>query len=121
VAWHRPARRSPDCVGQHRGRSLDLATALKIVDDAPDIDRLVVCPGDACAPNTLIDDDGRCSGHVDLGSLGTADRWADLAIATWSATWNYGPGWETTLLEAYGVDPDPRRSAYYRLLWELDP
>jgi aminoglycoside phosphotransferase len=24
-------------------------------------------------------DDGRCRGHVDFGSLGVADRWADLA------------------------------------------
>ena len=39
--------------------------------------------------------DGRCSGQVDLGELGVADRWADLAVATWSTTWNYGPGWET--------------------------
>jgi kanamycin kinase len=50
--------------------------------------------GDACAPNTLISHDGHCSGHVDFGALGTADRWADLAIATWSTIWNYGPGWE---------------------------
>ena len=27
--------------------------------DAPPADRLVVCHGDACAPNTLIADDGR--------------------------------------------------------------
>ena len=40
----------------------------------PLIDRLVVCHGEACTPNTLIDVDGRCSGHVDLSSLGTADR-----------------------------------------------
>ena len=38
------------------------------VGDQPCIDRLVVCHGDACAPNTLIDDDGHCSGHVDLGT-----------------------------------------------------
>ena len=57
--------------------------------DPPPIDRLVVCHGDACAPNTLIDDDGHCSGHVDLGDLGVADRWADLAVATLSLDWNY--------------------------------
>jgi kanamycin kinase len=87
--------------------------------DPPPIDLLVVCHGDACAPNTLIDDEGNCSGHVDLGALGVADRWADLAIATWSVNWNYGPGWEGALLNAYGVAPDPERSRYYRLLWDI--
>lgn len=89
--------------------------------DVPDVDLLVVCHGDACAPNTLVDDDGSWSGHVDLGALGVADRWADLAVATWSTGWNYGPGWEGRLLAAYGVDPDPDRLAYYRLLWDADP
>jgi aminoglycoside phosphotransferase len=65
-------------------------------------------------------DDGRWSGHVDLGALGLAGRWADLAVATWSTTWNYGPGWETPLLQAYGVAPDPDRTRYYRLLYDLD-
>jgi kanamycin kinase len=87
----------------------------------PPIDRLAVCHGDACAPNTLVTSDGRWSGHVDLGALGTADRWADLAIATWSADWNYGPGWEAELLAAYGVVPDRDRIRYYRLLWDLGP
>jgi len=50
-----------------------------------------------------------------------ADRWADLAIATWSAEWNYGPGWERPLLDAYGIRPDPDRTRYYRLLWDLGP
>jgi aminoglycoside phosphotransferase len=102
-------------------RALGIDGALRLLGDAPPVDKLVVCHGDACSPNTLIGDDGRCCGHVDLGELGVADRWADLAIATWSTNWNYGPGWETVLLEAYGVDPDPVRTAYYRLLWELGP
>ena len=100
-------------------RHLTLERALQIVKDPPPADRLVVCHGDACAPNTIIDTAGTWSGHVDLGSLGIADRWADLAIATWSTQWNFGPGWEHTLLEAYGSDPDPERTAYYRLLWDL--
>ena len=82
-------------------------------------DNLVVCHGDACAPNTLLGEDGRWSGHVDLGLLGVADRWADLAVATWSAEWNYGPGWDNLLLNAYGIRPDPDRTRYYRLLWDL--
>lgn len=87
--------------------------------DIPPVDRLVVCHGDTCAPNTLVGDDGTCTGHVDLDALGVADRWADLAVASWSTTWNYGPGWEEPLFEAYGVQPDRRRIRFYRLLWEL--
>ncbi|MFI9783542.1 aminoglycoside 3'-phosphotransferase [Kitasatospora sp. NPDC051984] len=93
--------------------------ALAILADPPPPDAEVVCHGDACAPNTLVGDDGRPTGHVDLGTLGVADRWADLAVASWSTVWNYGPGWERPLLEAYGVEPDEQRLAYYRLLWDL--
>ncbi|OEV08409.1 aminoglycoside phosphotransferase [Streptomyces nanshensis] len=93
--------------------------ALELLAAPPPADGLVVCHGDACAPNTLIGDDGECSGHVDLGALGVADRWADLAVATWSTQWNYGPGWEEPLLDAYGIEADPERITYYRLLWEL--
>lgn len=85
---------------------------------APSIDRLVVCHGDACAPNTLLTDDGRWAAHVDLGSLGVADRWADLAVASANLTLNYGPGWEATFFEAYGIAPDARLLAYYRALWD---
>jgi kanamycin kinase len=99
--------------------TLGLAGALLTVEHPPPVDRLVVCHGDACAPNTLIGDRGEWTGHVDLGTLGVADRWADLAVATWSTQWNYGPGWENTLLAAYGVEPDRERTAYYRLLWDL--
>jgi kanamycin kinase len=101
-------------------QQLSVEEALEFLADEPLTDEdLVVCHGDACAPNTLIGAGGRWSGHVDLGSLGIADRWADLAIATWSAGWNYGPGWEGLLLDAYGVEPDPERTRYYRLLWDL--
>jgi len=102
-------------------RRLQAAQALRRLEAVPPVDRLVVCHGDACTPNTLLTARGRWSGHVDLGSLGVGDRWADLAIATWSVTWNYGPGWEDRLLAAYGVTADPQRIRYYRLLWDLDP
>lgn len=100
---------------------LDPSSAIARLERAPPVDRLVVCHGDTCAPNTIITDDGTCGGHVDLGALGVADRWADLAIATWSTRWNYGPGWEGRLLDAYGIAEDPDRTAYYRLLWDLGP
>ncbi|WP_285137673.1 aminoglycoside 3'-phosphotransferase [Microbacterium sp. lyk4-40-TSB-66] len=93
---------------------------VRVPDDlreAPPVDRLVVCHGDACAPNTLIGDDGEWAAHVDLGALGVADRWADIAVAALSTEWNYGPGWHGALLDAYGVAPDAARLAYYRELW----
>ncbi|MCX4745592.1 aminoglycoside 3'-phosphotransferase [Kitasatospora sp. NBC_01287] len=108
AAWH------PDIP-----RPATVEHPLDLLADIPPLDGPVVCHGDACAPNTLVGDDGGCTGHVDLGALGVADRWADLAIATWSTRWNYGPGWEDPLLEAYGVERDQERITYYRLLWEL--
>jgi kanamycin kinase len=110
-----PADWHPDHAG------VSVPAALDLLADPPPVDELVVCHGDSCAPNTLITADGRWSGHVDLGDLGMADRWADLAVATWSTTWNYGPGWEIPLLDAYGIAPDPGRARYYRLLWDLGP
>jgi kanamycin kinase len=90
--------------------------------DAPPPDRLVVCHGDACSPNTLMSDDGAFSGHVDLGDLGVADRWADLAVATLSLDWNFpteGPGgFQEVLLDAYGITADVERIAYYRAAWD---
>ena len=83
----------------------------------PPVDVAVVCHGDACAPNTLLGDDGRPTGHVDMGSLGVADRWADIAVATLSLGWNYDGDHEERFLNAYGVAPDPVRTAYYRTLW----
>ena len=88
------------------------------VVNAPNPDRLVVCHGDACAPNTLMGDDGAFVGHVDIGDLGVADRWADLAIATMSLDWNYPGNYEAALLDAYGVPRDDARIDYYRALWD---
>ena len=105
---------------QPEHQHLSVPQALELIADIPPTDRVVVCHGDACAPNTLLTDDGRWSGHVDLGALGVADRWADIAVATWSTGWNYGPGWEDELLDAYGIQPDPDRTRYYRLLWDTD-
>ncbi|HEV7471351.1 MAG TPA: phosphotransferase [Pseudonocardia sp.] len=106
--------------GEDDHRHLTVDAALRILDDPPEPDVTVVCHGHACAPNA-----GRrgreLHGHVDLGDLGVGDRWADLAVATWSTVWNYGPGWERRLLDAYGVAPEPERTAYFRLVRDLGP
>ncbi|MEX0884902.1 MAG: aminoglycoside 3'-phosphotransferase [Phycisphaeraceae bacterium] len=102
-----------------KDRHPNVTDAQAQVHESPPIDRLVVCHGDACAPNTLLHDDGTFSGHVDLDTLGIADPWADLAVGAWSTEWNYGPGYDGIVYEAYGINPDPERIAYYRLLWDM--
>jgi kanamycin kinase len=86
--------------------------------DKPETESLVVCHGDYCAPNILIDGDG-ISGYLDLGELGVADEWWDLSVATWSVTWNFGAGYEELFLSEYGVAPDDIRMNYYRLLYDV--
>lgn len=107
--WSVPAR-----VENAEGRGIRVPAQFR---DAPPIDRLVVCHGDACCPNTLLSDEGEPLAHVDLGALGLADRWADIAVASMSTEWNYGPGWEDALIAAYGVEPDRERLDFYRDLW----
>ncbi len=114
-------RIDPDAQWHECHQHLTISAALELAAQIPETDKLVVCHGDTCAPNTLLTDDGRWSGHVDLGELGVADRWADLAIATWSVEWNYGAEWEPVLLDAYGIAPDAERTRYYRLLFDLGP
>lgn len=84
----------------------------------PASEDLVVCHGDYCLPNVLVEG-GEATGYLDLGELGVADRWWDLAVATWSLTWNLGPGFEELFLNEYGVSPDRDRTRFYRLLYDL--
>ncbi|MGO4444409.1 phosphotransferase [Mycobacterium sp. 2YAF39] len=95
------------------------------VTEGRHVDRLVVCHGDACAPNTLIDDDGQPSGHVDLGDLGVADRPPQaggapraISVAEWSLRYNYRGDWRGEFFDAYGIAPDQDRMDHYLRLWE---
>jgi len=80
-------------------------------------DDLVVCHGDPCLPNVFFDPDSlEVTGFIDLGRLGVADRYADLALTTaqLSNEWGLDPA---AFLSAYGLaDPDVRRLAFYLLL-----
>lgn len=96
------------------------AALREALGEAPSVDRLVVCHGDATVPNTLLDRTGRFAAHVDVGDLGVGDRWSDLAVTTRSVTRRYGAGLEPLVLAAYGVAPDRERTAYYRALWDAE-
>lgn len=85
--------------------------------DTTPIDRPVVCHADACCPNPVLDYAGHPTAHVDLSALGSGDRWADIAVASMSTTWNVGVGWDGVDAYAYGIEPDPVRLDYCRRLW----
>lgn len=86
----------------------------------PVVEQPVLVHGDACAPNTLINDAGEWVGNVDFGDLAVGDRWADLAIASLSLDWNFGEGHQGELYDAYGIEPDVERIRYYRALWDAE-
>ncbi len=101
---------------EHRHLSASAALA-QLVATAPETEDLVVCHGDYCPPNVLLVG-GRVTSYLDLGELGVADRWFDIAVGAWSTTWNFGAAYESLFYESYGIEPDPERIAFYRLLWE---
>jgi streptomycin 3"-kinase len=77
----------------------------------------VVCHGDACLPNVFFDPRTlEVTGLIDLGRLGVADRYSDLALTTIQLhdEWSADP---TSFLDAYGLpEPDSRRLQFFRLL-----
>jgi streptomycin 3"-kinase len=79
---------------------------------------LVVCHGDACLPNFLVDPDAlTCTGLIDLGRLGTADRHADLALLRANARESW-TGDAATHADLHLGDVDPARMRFYL---DLDP
>ena len=90
------------------------------IGDRPPIESAVLVHGDACAPNTLISNEGTWTGNVDFGDLGVGDKWADLAIASLSLDWNFGEGHQGEFFDAYGVERDEGSIEYYRALWDLE-
>lgn len=84
----------------------------------------VVCHGDLCLPNVILDPDGLdFAGFVDLGRLGRADRYADIALLLANAreTWageNQAVLADDAFARHYGVALDADRRQFYL---HLDP
>lgn len=86
----------------------------------PAAEDLVFTHGDYCIPNVIIDGEMRIlSGFIDWGRAGIADRYTDLALAARSIDYNFGAEWIPMFFEAYGIDPDPAKRAFYQLLDEF--
>ncbi|MGW7694891.1 APH(3'') family aminoglycoside O-phosphotransferase [Streptomyces asiaticus] len=85
----------------------------------------VVCHGDLCLPNIILDPDTlTVAGFIDLGRLGRADRYADLALLLASARLEKWTDDEQTdaaekaFAERYGITLDRDRERFYL---HLDP
>lgn len=109
-----PAR---DFHPEHAGLSAQAAVD-RLVSTAPSLADEVVCHGDFCLPNVVLQD-GKVTGYLDLGELGVCDRWMDLAACARSCDFNLGPGHTATMFEAYGETLDEDRLAWYGLLYDL--
>ena len=102
------------------------ALLLWLKNHLPPEDRAVT-HGDFCLPN-LFTDGKRFTGFIDVGSVGAANRWMDLALGWRSLKHNsdghYGKVYPEIdpddLFRAAGVPKDEEKLRYYLLLDELN-
>lgn len=84
----------------------------------------VVCHGDLCLPNVILDPRTLdVSGFIDLGRLGSADRYIDVALLLTNARETRpdeerGRAADVTFADGYGIDLDHDRLRFYL---DLDP
>jgi len=85
---------------------------------------MVVCHGDLCLPNIILDPGTLdFAGFIDLGRLGRADRYADIALLLANAreTWNaesQAIAADDAFAGSYGITLDTGRQQFYL---HLDP
>lgn len=83
----------------------------------PDRFERVVTHGDFSLDNLFVVD-GEVTGCIDLGRVGIADPWQDLAIL-WHSLSEFGEDAAAAMLAAYGVMPDPARLDFHLRLDEF--
>lgn len=89
---------------------------------------IVLSHGDYCLPNIFVKEN-EIKGFIDLGKMGPADRWQDIAIAIRSLQHNFDGTYTDgkklldfepqMLLKELGVEFDSHKYRYYILLDEL--
>ncbi|WP_344240791.1 APH(3') family aminoglycoside O-phosphotransferase [Kribbella hippodromi] len=87
----------------------------------PPTEDLVLCHGDLTPENVLlVPGTGELAGLIDVGNLGVADRWLDLAILHRELSDDpFQPDHAEQFLEQYGTPLAPAKLSYYILLDEF--
>lgn len=112
-----------DLDDERQGWTLE-ALRTELRQGQPTGEDLVVAHGDLSFENIVVAPNGReIAGIIDAGRLGVADRWSDLAIICRSLQDDQrdidGRSATQYFLNRYGVDLDPAKDSYYRLLDEF--
>ncbi|MGN0203975.1 MAG: phosphotransferase [Coprococcus sp.] len=90
-------------------------------------EELTLSHGDFCLPNIFFEGQ-RLAGFIDLGRMGLADKWQDIALCYRSLLHNYDgiyngkkyEGFEPGMLfEKLEIEPDWEKIRFYLLLDEL--
>lgn len=85
----------------------------------PTVGARVVTHGDYSLGNLLLDDNGQPTGLIDVGRLGVADPYQDIAIF-WQNLSKFGAAAQQRFLTAVGIDAlDGPRLAFHRCLDEM--
>ena len=89
---------------------------------------IVFTHGDYCLPNIFVTG-SKINGFIDIGKMGPADRWQDVAIAIRSLTANFAGRYSDgkkicdfipqMFLDELGIDYNGEKYRYYLLLDEL--
>lgn len=91
------------------------------------LEELVLSHGDFCLPNVFAQGE-ELSGYIDLGRMGVADKWMDIALCYRSLKHNFFGKYATKvyedfdpdmLFEVLEIEPDWEKLRYYILLDEL--
>ncbi|MBC6464762.1 APH(3') family aminoglycoside O-phosphotransferase [Actinomadura alba] len=91
----------------------------RLIAERPTAEDFVVAHGDYAPSNVLLPQVGNPV-LIDVGGLGVADRYLDLAIAVRDLHDDFGPPAVDDFLAAYGLDTlDEQRLHYFRLLDEM--
>lgn len=91
---------------------------LKYLEENKWEEDLVLSHGDISLPN-IFSYKSKFTGFIDLGDLGIADRWFDIAIVIRSINFNFGEEYSKLFLKKLNIEFDEFKYNYFMLLMEL--